>query len=1304
MDLSHLNDKQKEVVLYKGNRLGVIAGPGSGKTRCFTERIAYLVNEKDVPPQYIMATAFTNKSAEEIVERLVPMIGKMNALKLRMGTFHSVSNGIYKQLITKHRVGYRQPTLVNRLEVWNLVRKLTKDYDFKNKDVKRILKQISLWKNQCLTPEGIEKKLSAEKQLTLTNVKPSTMMLAGDLFAYKEYQKYLKAKGKMDFDDMLLNLALALRNPKYQDDVARLRKRIKYIQVDECVPYNTYVKTDVGNIKIGSLNGMYERGEDLPKVLTFNNNKTEYKNICHVFKNKTKGLYEVKLGKSKIRATGNHLVKVYSYQHGFGYKKIKALSEGDFCVSYREETTQFVNPILSNTQLQVIFGSILGDGSLAKVSNHTYRLAFNHDLKTQGEYCLWKMEFFNCHTFIEKNQGYSDNLQQKGNSTTFCYNFGKDAVDTAIEKLDLLGLAVLWMDDGCSRGTLSINSFTEQQAKNLLKKIRELIGVSGNLRISKGKYFYLKYNKDECSTIQKKLKDYWHPQLKYKNIYAKEFLTPEKEERGEFGLVAVTSKKRIEHSEKNLYDLNVEDNHNYIICSSKYSKAGTVVHNCQDTNLVQYAILKGLMGEPSDNVNIFTFGDDGQCQPEGTMVHLTGGGVVPIEKIREGDEVITYDKENASFVGRVRKGKKVLATHYREIDENIYKIQIGDLSTKATKEHIWYAKFKDRSTRWNVVYLMYQNGRFRVGWCQLFQQDGSNHLQIRMNHEKAEKVWILGLYPNKKDASLHEKIFATDYGLPLITFEPLGNSYLDREGIDFIFSNLTQNNIRGKTLLKEHGLDFEHPFFNVKNKHSKFGSNIYKVRTCNLLPEIMALPIYKNRRAASKDIWSEFEIELEPYEGRVYSLEVEKHHTYVADGIVTHNCIYGFRGSDVSHLIRFNEQFNFKTIKLEQNYRSTSQIVEYSNNLIQNNKVQIPKTINTKNMRGEKANVFVCGDEEEEALQVMDKIGELVSEGFNFRDIAILYRVNAQSRAIVDTFVSYDIPHKVYAKYSFYERKEIRDILAYLKIIHNPYNATREDFARIINKPSRYLGNAVIEAIANLMRWEGYDNFYEALTNYHKARGLKHFQFDSIKRFIEDIESYHRYVFNKGLTTAQIINMIIYEVGYKEYLKKEGSEAEGDEDEMMNLEALFDGAERYDDVEKYFKFIETIQEKNDSEKDHVHCMTVHGAKGKEFPVVFVIGMGNKIFPHGKSVAEGKIEDERRIAYVAITRAEEYLYLGVIDGRFGKVKMTPSPFIEEMGIKLKRNVVFINEKRENETSTDRHEQLNLQRLPYIPPKN
>jgi len=887
------------------------------------------------------------------------MIGTVNAMKVRMGTFHRISNGLYRDIMRKKRAGFKMPKLVNRLEQWNLIRNLAKDYDFVNKDVKRILKQISLWKNQCLTPEMIERKLETENKLVIKTIKPSTLQIAGDLFAYQEYQKYLKLKGKMDFDDMLLNLALLLDNPDYAEEVESLRRRVRHILIDES----------------------------------------------------------------------------------------------------------------------------------------------------------------------------------------------------------------------------------------------------------------------------------------------------------------------------------------------------------QDTNLVQFSILRSLIGDMSEKKNVMIVGDDWQCQPEGTMVHLTGGSTVPIEKIREGDELITYDKENSSFVGRTRKGKKVLATNYREVDEDIYNIRIGDLNTKATKEHIWYAKFKDRSTRWNVVYLMYQGGRFRIGWCQLFQQGGGNHLQIRMNHEKAEKVWVLGLYSNKKDASLHEKIFATDYGLPLITFEPLGDSYLDREGIDFIFNNLNQNNIRGRTLLKEHRLDFNYPFLDVANKHSKFGSNIYKVRTCNLLPEIMSLPVYKNQREVSKDLWSTFEVVSEPYQGRVYSLEVEKHHTYIADGIVTHNCIYGFRGSDINHFKRFLDFYRFDMIKLEQNYRSTKKIVSYGNSLIKNNKTQIEKTLHTANMEGDKANVFVSYDEDDEAQKVTDKIEQLISEGFEFKDIAIIYRVNAQSRAIVDNFVLHNIPHRVYAKYSFYERAEIKDILAYIKILNNPYDGTKEDYARIINKPSRYLGQAVIDKISQVMRWNNYETFYEALCNYHRANDLKPYMLRNLQEFVGDIDRYHEYVYKNSYDTARIINMIIKDIGYEKFLIKEGeADEEGDDDKMMNLDALFDGATRYPNVEAYFKFLDTMKEDHESEKDYVHCMTVHKAKGLEFPVVFVVGMGDRIFPHVKSVQEGNIEDERRIAYVAVTRAQEYLFLGALDGKFGRFKMCPSPFIEEMGIQLRKDRTDKEEKREDETSIDRRKQPTLQGLPHITLKN
>jgi len=385
--------------------------------------------------------------------------------------------------------------------------------------------------------------------------------------------------------------------------------------------------------------------------------------------------------------------------------------------------------------------------------------------------------------------------------------------------------------------------------------------------------------------------------------------------------------------------------------------------------------------------------------------------------------------------------------------------------------------------------------------------------------------------------------------------------------------------------------------------------------------------------------------------------------------------IYGFRGSNIETLKAFITRYKCDTIVLEENYRSTKTIVGLGNKLIGHNKNQIDKTLFTNDIQGDVAKVMVSEDLDQEAENIVDQIAELIDRGFTFNDIGIVYRLNAQTRALVDHFVLNHIPHKVHSKFGFYHRSEVRDILSYIKILHNPFDGTKEDFARVINKPTRYLGAAAIETIDRFRLEEDYDCFWEALADSYKSGKFTGYQKQNLDNFIGDIENCNDMIMAADSSTCSIIEMIMKNIGYEKWLLKDGASAEdereNDNDKILNLDSLYDGAKRFPNPDDYFRYLASMEKMQSKQKDFINLMTIHKAKGLEFPIIFVVGMADKIYPFYRCIEESSegYEDERRVTYVAITRAMEHLYLSTIRGKFGRFKVSPSPYIDEMGLSL-----------------------------------
>lgn len=384
------------------------------------------------------------------------------------------------------------------------------------------------------------------------------------------------------------------------------------------------------------------------------------------------------------------------------------------------------------------------------------------------------------------------------------------------------------------------------------------------------------------------------------------------------------------------------------------------------------------------------------------------------------------------------------------------------------------------------------------------------------------------------------------------------------------------------------------------------------------------------------------------------------------------NGIYSFRGADISNILNFEKDFaGTKIIKLEQNYRCTGAILNAANAVIKNNETKYEKKLWTKNEDGALPLVHKAEDEYDEARFIVEQINHLKREEYyKYSDFAVLYRMNTQSRAIEEILVREDIPYKIVGGLKFYERKEIKDIIAYLRLIHNSNDNL--SLIRIINEPKRGIGKTSIDNIQKLSE-ETKTSMYEIIKNAEQY-GLNRVYANS-REFIQAIEELKE--MEGKIEISELIKETLNKTGYTKALELENSvEAEN---RIENLEEFLTVAIEFEEQEAdatLGDFLEGITLSSDidsleEDQDSITLMTLHSAKGLEFPVVFLVGMEEGIFPGYKSIGEPKeLEEERRLCYVGITRAKNNLIMTCAKRRtiFGSTNYNAiSRFIEEIPI-------------------------------------
>ena len=398
-------------------------------------------------------------------------------------------------------------------------------------------------------------------------------------------------------------------------------------------------------------------------------------------------------------------------------------------------------------------------------------------------------------------------------------------------------------------------------------------------------------------------------------------------------------------------------------------------------------------------------------------------------------------------------------------------------------------------------------------------------------------------------------------------------------------------------------------------------------------------------------------------------------------------CIYAWRGADVTNILDFEKDYpDCKVIKLEQNYRSKGNILEAANVVIVNNSRRKNKALRTEQESGSKIKIYRAYSDKEEADFVARQILEIKSKDkYENKDFAVLYRTNAQSRIFEETFRRRGIAYKIVGGTKFYDRKEIKDMLAYLKVLINPQDDI--SIKRIINVPKRSIGDATVNKVQEFA--DSYElNLWDALQEVRTIPTLTARNCSSLERFTELMDNFM--IMSETMPVSMLIETILKETGYLEELKK-SNEIE-DKSRIENLQELVSDAVDFEknnedkSLMAYLEKVSLVQDTEDPEKEQenaVVLMTIHSAKGLEFPNVFMVGMENGLFPSMSDLdKEDQMEEARRLCYVGITRAKETLYMTSSEVRrvFGRtVSYSQSDFIGEIRNDLKE---YINQRSTN----------------------
>lgn len=652
-----------------------------------------------------------------------------------------------------------------------------------------------------------------------------------------------------------------------------------------------------------------------------------------------------------------------------------------------------------------------------------------------------------------------------------------------------------------------------------------------------------------------------------------------------------------------------------------------MVDEYQDTNAAQYQLIKLLTNE---NNNIAVCGDDWQCLPASTQIQ-TSVGLKKIESLNAGDSIIA-----ASGYGKTNEFKVLEVKSFDHDGELIQITTDSGNKLTLTPNHVLFSGYAQGETSLTKA----KDKRISVRVILFDDRKRSNISKWSPSHLSVTTTNESDLDEFKKQG------YAISTGANDI-------SMIEARNLDY-----------GKieTLLESNLKTLDSSEFEV-NKYAYITNNKFRFMLAEQISKDMVLAIFKNSKLIEDRV---IKVEKVMYKGKVYDLEVDKVHNYIASGVAVHNSIYGWRGADFRNILNFEKDYKKCTIiKLEQNYRSTKNILDAAHSVITKNLQRSDKQLWTASADGLPVQILQVANERAEAESIIRYITRGVDSGLRkLKDYAVLYRTNAQSRSVEEAFIRYGIGYHIVGGVRFYDRKEIKDLIAYLRLVYQPDDRVSLD--RIINVPTRGVGARSLEIFYNFAA--GFDSISQALGQVSTCQQLSPrsrqalSDLDDILKNLRSLES--------TATLGSLIDSLLRRLDYLKYLDDGTIQGQSREE---NVKELLSVAQQYQDV-GLAGFLEEVALISDVDNANfsgntVTLMTLHAAKGLEYPVVFMTGVEETIFPHSRALySESEMEEERRLCYVGMTRAKEELYMLYATSRMiygGVLHNPPSRFLSEI---------------------------------------
>ncbi len=705
-----------------------------------------------------------------------------------------------------------------------------------------------------------------------------------------------------------------------------------------------------------------------------------------------------------------------------------------------------------------------------------------------------------------------------------------------------------------------------------------------------------------------------------------------------------------------------------------------LVDEYQDTNRAQYRWLQLLS---SEHRNLAVVGDDDQCLVEGTLVTMADGSKRPIEDVRVGDQVLSCYGS-----GDLRPAR-VAHVHRSERSVGVAITTRSGRRIVSTPEHVHFAGYRVGTTRTcptptarrpvsgaearleetfkarkslpanglvadqDLIDRIFQSvDTYDTGQQLLLDR----HLSFDQPHHvprtwegRRRNVTITLCGDHRGSTPMHSVAVGGR--------DPEAAASLERIGLTVRPSKAGSEGWRYESCFKDYGeaMDVVNRIASVLPVHVR---QVGRLGLSGETGEVNSLPFTAAQAVKPGMVMFAEEggydvvdsVDWVPLYRAVYDLDIDATHNFIADGLVTHNSVYGFRGADITNILEFEDDYvDAHVVKLEQNYRSTQTILSAANAVVANNRGRKSKSLWTEIGEGDPIKVRELADEHAEARYVAAEIERLVDEGVSRSELAVFYRTNAQSRVLEDMLVRAQIGYQVIGGTKFYERAEIKDAVAYLTFLVN--HADGGAFTRIANSPKRGIGQTSLSRVLAHADTIGITP-WEAAAAPGDVPSLGSAAQKALGRFMSTMERLAERV-EAGAPVAELLEELLRETGYLDALQAERTiEAQG---RIENLEEFVHVAREYDatsaggeqaGVAEFLQQIALLSDADQIRDDEglVTLMTLHIAKGLEFPIVFIIGCEDGVFPHSRAIDEGSLEEERRLAYVGITRAMRDLYI------------------------------------------------------------